>query len=308
MRKLILAGVLLAAVSGAAVAQNDVPLPDEIVITMPGISPEGIDWDPTLGRFFIGSLLDGSVRSVDDAGSAELFVDDEEVLVSVGIEVDEALNRLLVTSADPTVFFGASSGSAGLAAFDLETGEKRFFVDLGALVENGRHFANDVTVDADGNAYVTDSFSPVIYRVDVDGNADVFLEDPRLFGGFLGANGIEFHPDGFLLVAVSGTNSLYRIPLDDSESMAAVEVDVPVSIDGLFLAADGTLFAINNAAGQALIALTSDDDWATATVTSTIPTTGDATTVTVRDGVPYYINAYLNDPGREQYEIVRGSS
>ena len=54
---------------------------------------------------------------------------------------------------------------ARLLAFDLATGKKQHAVELDKLVE-GQHFCNDMTIDGDGNVFVTDSFSPVIYRVD----------------------------------------------------------------------------------------------------------------------------------------------
>jgi sugar lactone lactonase YvrE len=306
MKRILLSAIALAAFMIAPAIMAQVAPPAEpIVIVLPGISPEGIEWDSANSRFLISSLTDGIIRSVDDAGSAEIFIQDGDVTTSVGIEVDEANTRLLVAVGEASVFFDpASSGVAALAAYDLETGERQFWVDLGALYPDGRHFANDVAVDDEGNAYVTDSFSPVLYRVDSEGNAEIFVEDERLGSAFLGANGIVFHPDGYLLVAVSGTNTVYKVPLDAPETMTVVESEELLSIDGMVLDNDGTLYAVNNGTEQALLALTSDDEWATATLSASVLTGGSATTVTVRDGIPFYINAYLGNQNASQYEIV----
>lgn len=40
-----------------------------------------------------------------------------------------------------------------------------------------RNFANDVTLAPDGTVFVTDSFSPVVYKVNPDGTASVLVMD-----------------------------------------------------------------------------------------------------------------------------------
>ncbi len=281
---------------------------EQIVINQAGIRPEGVEYDAAHSRFLFGSLSEGTIFQLEEGGEAEPFIEDEDLVSTVGIHIDAANNRLLVCNSDAGVFSDSNAtGMAGLAAYDLDTGERLFIADLGALLPDNRHFANDVTVDADGNAYVTDSFSPVIYRVDMEGNAEIFIENEMLTNENFGLNGIDFHPDGYLLAAVGGSSSVVKIPLDDPDSLAAVELSEPLSIDGMVLAPDGGAFyavATTSNGTQELVEVISDDDWATATVTSRVETGGNATTVTLRDGIPYYINAKLGDPEAQQYEIV----
>ena len=111
----------------------------------------------------------------------------------------------------------------GFGSFDRLTGDPLFYVDLAAAASDGRDFANDVAVDPDGNAYVTNSFTPVIYKVDLNGNVSVFLRDDRFAASPIGLNGIDYNPDGFLLAAVMGQSKLYKIPLDDPASMSEVD-------------------------------------------------------------------------------------
>ena len=293
---------------------TDMELPEQVVVEVPSLLPEGIEWDKEGGRFLLGSLSQGTIHQVtDDMGTVSAFIQSDAFVSTVGIELDEANYRLLINNSDSAVFSDQSVvGTAELFAYDLERGEELFAVDLTALdaPEGTRYFANDVAVDDEGNAYVTNSFAPVIYRVDPDGDASIFIEDDRLTGGFVGLNGIDFHPDGYLLAAVSGTGSIYKIPVDDPEGMTEVELSEPLGIDGMYLHPNGTLVAIALTGSgdeqiQEAVAVQSEDDWASASVVDRVETGGAATTITVRDGVPYYINAYLSNPSAESYEIVR---
>lgn len=285
---------------------------EAIVVEQPGILPEGVEYDAEVGRFLFGSLSQGTIFQLPDGGTVEPFIEDEELASTVGIHIDRTTNRLLVSNSNSAVFSDPEEqGMASLAAYDLETGERLFLTDLGALFPDGRHFANDVTSDDEGNAYVTDSFSPVIYRVDPEGNAEIFVEDDQLSNEQVGLNGIDFHPDGYLLAAVSGGGTIFKIPLDDPSALTEVQLSEPLSIDGMVLSDDGSvLYAVarSSAGGgeplQELVELTGEDDWESAEVTARIETGGGATTVALREGVPYYINAYLNNPAAEQYEIV----
>jgi sugar lactone lactonase YvrE len=285
---------------------------EAIIVELPGILPEGVEYDSDGGRFLFGSLSQGTIFQITEGSDAEPFIQDEDLVSSVGIHIDTNNHRLLVTNSDASIFFGGETqGMAALAAYDLESGERLYSVDLGILLPESAHFANDVTADTDGNAYVTDTLVPVIYKVDSDGNAQIFIEDEQLMGEGFGLNGIDFHPDGYLLAAVSGTASVYKIPLDDPTALTAVELSEPLGIDGMVLAPDGsTLYAValtgdlSSGGLQEIVEVTSEDDWATAEVRARIEAGGNATTVALHDGMPYFINAYLSNPDAEQNEIV----
>ncbi len=299
MKRWLIGLALALSVSGFAFAQE---LPDEIVIERPGFNPEGIEWDAENSAFLLGSLADGTVYRVSDDGESTPFIDDADINVSAGIEIAAANRRLLVTSSEADVFFNfASPGIIGLGAYDLDTGERQFFVDLSDL-HPGRGFANDVAVDADGNAYVTDSFSPAIYKVDADGNAELFIEDDRFSAPFFGLNGIVAHPDGYLIASVAGQGQLFKIPLDDPTALTEIALETPLGADGMILDADGSLIAVS---GGVVYRLTSADDFASAQVVGTAEHEP-ATTAARRDDQIYVIYAYLmTNSSRETFEIVR---
>jgi sugar lactone lactonase YvrE len=201
-------------------------------------------------------------------------------------------------------------GEAKLAIHDLGTGQRLHLVDLAALRPQDRHLANDVAVDRDGNAYVTDSLAPLIYKVTPDGRASVLVEDPRLAGEGIGLNGIEYLPSGDLLVSLASARTLYRVPLDAPERPAEVRLSEPLAADGLLLLPDGAVVT-PAPFHPAVLELRSDDGWASARVTRRHPTTPEVTTTTatLRDRAVYALNAHFAQMGGPQpvatFEIFR---
>lgn len=280
-------------------------LPDLIEVERQGLMPEGIEYDTQGERFLLGSLSGGTIFAVTDDGTITPFIEDADLHSSVGIEIDEDNHRLLVCNSMAEVFSENSlQGEISLAAYDLETGERLFLVDLTALYPEGRHFANDVAVDTEGNAYVTDTMSPVIYKVTPEGEASIFLEDDRFAVSPFGLNGIVFHPDGYLLVSEMGAATIYKIPLDDPASLSEVGLEDFIIADGMVLHPNGDLIAVNGATGE-IEALRSEDDFATAQRVAFSPDHSPATTIAVRGEEIYASHAYLNNTEQAVYDIVR---
>ena len=117
-----------------------------------GFIPEGIEYDEDNGRFLTGSLAEGTIFVIERDGRVVPFIRDAELVSSVGIEADEDRDRLLVTNSNSAVFNDQNaSGHAKLGVYHLTTGERLAMVDLGATIAApARYFANDVTVDGDG--------------------------------------------------------------------------------------------------------------------------------------------------------------
>lgn len=306
----VVGAAALAALAAAPLAAQQ--LPDTVLIEDPGLHPEGVEWDADRSRFLVSSVTRGTVTAVEDDGALETLVEDGDVTASIGVHIDRERGRLLVADADPSAIQGAGEGHARLGIYDLETGERLHHVDLGGL-HDGRHFANDVTVGPDGSAYVTDSFSPVIYRVSPGGEASVFVEDERLGTEGFGLNGIDHHPDGYLLVVMAGDRTLYRVPLDAPGELSEVELSEPFGADGLVLRDDGALVAVattgsgEDQRSEALL-LRSDDGWSSARVVDRAPAPG-ATTAAVRDGAVYVVNPHFAEMGGDEpvqaFEIYR---
>jgi sugar lactone lactonase YvrE len=270
--------------------------PEQIEIRKPGLYPEGIEWDVKRQRFLVSSAADGSITAVYDDGTLATVDSGDGLTSTLGTVIDQQRDRLLVTVADfAAVNDPNRPGEAKLAIYDLESGRRTHLVDLGGLRPGERHLANDVTVDPVGNAYVTDSFTPVIYKVTPDGRPSVVVADPRLRSPEgLGLNGIECDPRGYLLTAVAGTEKLFRVPLDEPSRLTEVRLSEPISIDGITRQSDGNIVVAAPFA-PAVIWLSSQDDWQSARIVASAPVTAtDSTTNTaLRDGTVYAINAHF---------------
>jgi hypothetical protein len=198
-----------------------------------------------------------------------------------GLHVDAVRNRVLVTYAD--IGNGERTSDAtlykqsGVAIYNLRTGRLERRVDLNTPRLNpagGRHGVNDLAIDAVGNAYVTDPAGDAIYRITPRGAASVLVRDERLRSDTIGANGIVWHPGGYLLVVRYDVGTLFRISLRGELSTTGL-TSALVGGDGLALARDGRLIAITNKLGAAGVeratVLSSRDNYRTAQVRSVEP-------------------------------------
>src|SRR5439155_17522120 len=126
-------------------------------------------------------------------------VDDPTLITTMGLSVDVLRGRVLVVNGDIGLADrstpATTRNTAGLGVYNLFTGRRIKYVDLGALDPEHGHFGNDVAVARDGTAYVTDSISGAVYRVPVIGQPSVLLRDDRLTPVVSGngANGIVLH-------------------------------------------------------------------------------------------------------------------
>ena len=265
----------------AAAAPSAVPKGRVIALQRSGFIPEGIEYDQTKRRFLSGSLAEGTIFELHEDGAVTPFVTDPLLVSSVGIEVDEPRGRLLVANSDRKAFEAGNPGQAKLGVFDLASGERLAMVDLGAALGTSadppRFFANDLTVDPDGNVYVTDSFTSAIYKVSADYRASVLHRFTGLPQNEQ-LNGIVYHPNGYLLVAADA--SLYKVPVSNPAAASPVMIAEPVKgQDGILWTADGRLAAVSNSAdAPQVVAFASTDDWATARRAGVAKLAGQATT------------------------------
>jgi len=274
-------------------------IPGRIVMERGGFIPEGVEFDMTARRFLTGSLVDGTVYEIGSDGTLTPFAVDDELVSSVGIEADEPRDRLLVANADRSIFDSDGPGIAKLGVYRLSTGERIAMVDLGAVSGAGSDdqvFTNDVTVDSDGNAYLTDTRMNLIYRVGTDYQASVLYRFEPTPG--LGLNGIVYHDDGYLVVvAAGGQGLLYRVPVDDPGSAGPIALSQPATgADGLVWSSDNELIVISNATGSAT-AYRSSDGWRSAELVGTAGFEGQATTGAVVDDEIYVVLPHFDDDG-----------
>jgi Cu-Zn family superoxide dismutase len=237
---------------------------------LPGdaVFPEGVAFQPSTGDFFVSSTGDGTIfRGNVERAAAEPFLAPgaDERTTAVGLKVDDARGRLFV----------AGGATGRLFVYDVRDRS------LVASFDTGRQptFINDVAVAPNGDAFFTDSQSPVIYRVFAGANGGLVFEPwldltgtaIRYQEGF-NLNGIEVSDDGAHLVVVqSNTGRLFRITIA-SQEVAPIDLGGESLTNGDGILLEGQiLYVVRNQQGL-IVKLRLADDLLRGTVESS---TGD---------------------------------
>ena len=193
------------------------------VIIIPGerYFPEGVTVTSD-GTFFVGSMFEGCImRAQAGTGAMEPFIESgANGLVSVlGLWADETRHTLWACSSDAGNGRLTGRAPVGVKAFDLQTGAARGSYDF-----PGGGFANDLTFDAQGNLYVTDSWTPRILRLPAGGSELVeWINDPQLGVEQWSLNGIDFDRSSNVIYTVNQrAGLLFRIAIEPDGSAGAV--------------------------------------------------------------------------------------
>ena len=273
-----------------------------ITFEAPRVYPEGIAINNKTNTTYVSSVRTGTIGAVDATGTYKEFYKDNSLKSSFGMKIDEKKNTLWVCIGDPTHSVYQSEDTfrkmARVIVIDLNTGKKIADHDLSKLFA-GDHFLNDLTFDAKGNVYITDSFSPVIYKIDAAGKSSVWSTSDRFKSKFVGLNGIAYHPKGFILVAHNTDGCIFKIDLNDPSRIETVKIDsfFP-GADGLSLDEEQNLILVQNKGVNRVFKLTSTDNWTTAKVsgkTSRDELFQNPTTLAWNKSELYVLNAKLNE-------------
>ncbi|XP_071726643.1 uncharacterized protein [Rutidosis leptorrhynchoides] len=261
---------------------------------------ESSKWDQ-VNRRFIVSFTDtgglGVVHVPDDHNTNDVL---EEIVVvtntdavgngTCGLFIDRPRNRVVVAIAD---VFG--NKYSAVAAYDLDSWKRLYFTQL-SLPGGPKSFADDVTVDAEGNAYVTDAKGTQIWKVGVDGELLSVIKSPlfhadKWYNDIITLNGIVYHPNGYLIVCHTITGNLFKVEINNGNKVTLVEIDNNLKVaDGMELLS-ATKLVVAGANGVKLVE--SDDDWETASLVGRSPilTHRIATAAMVKDGMVYINHA-----------------
>ncbi|HKY34976.1 MAG TPA: hypothetical protein VJN18_03450 [Polyangiaceae bacterium] len=274
-----------------------------LTVHRPALYPETIEYNSSDDTFLLSSVRDGAIYKVDQAGKVSLLVDDPRLCSVLGIAVDAGRRRIWAVNSDLGAGIKPSAAGpkklAGVGVYDLDSGKPLNYVDLTPLLD-GPHLVNGIALDTSGNAFITDSFSPVIYRVTSEGSASIFLKDDRFSGTAVNLNGLIVHPDGYLLVIKKSDGTLFKVPLDRPTAFSKVGVDQTfVGGDGLNLVGKQDLVIIANrtpeGSSNSAFSLSSEDGWVTAKVKS-VQQLGDVypTTAVLRNRTLHVLHSKLN--------------
>jgi len=205
------------------------------------------------------------------------------------------------------VIAGGPSGQVW--AYDTATGDlvASFKTDL--VDQPDPVFINDLAATRNGDVYVTDSFGPVIYRIDSEAfpqestdpqPLEVWLDlegSPIEYGDGFNLNGIVVTPDDrYLLTVQSNTGKLYRI---DLETQAIEQVDLGDAVlsegDGLVLQGH-TLYVVDH---EGVVQVRLSGDWSEGEVVGKILDESFAYPTTAAEGRGrlYVVNSQFDRQG-----------
>jgi sugar lactone lactonase YvrE len=286
--------IALAALAPFALGAAAAPRPSRYILPGDTVFPEGIAYQQGTSNFYVSSNADGTIFRGDireELTSVFLPAGSDGRTTATGLKVDDA-GRLYVA--------GASTGK--IFVYDTATGAL-----LGQFYDGKTAtFLNDIAISQNGDAYVTDSLDPTLYRVSIDAQGQPQFEawldfrgTPFVYQPGFNANGIVATPDGkYLVVVQSNTGKLFRINIATKE---VTQIDLGGATvtngDGLVLRGH-TLYVIRNS-NALIVKVQLSGDFSSGSV---ISSTGDPslhfpTTAAIADGRLLVVNSQFDRRG-----------
>lgn len=279
------------------------PLLERYVLSSEDSIPEGVAFDPEERAFYATSIQGASITRIDSDGSESIFRAADNRAHLGGVKIDAARRLLWVCAPE------VDGTDNRVWVYNVDSGEMMQEFLLGALTSNGS--CNDLVLDDEGIAYVTDPAHPYIYKLNPEsGEGEVLATDPLfndLTGAGLGLNGIAISPDGnALIVARFIPASLLRVSLPDGADIAQLNLtgDTLPSPDGLAVL-NGDIYSVANS-HVSRIRMDSD----TGGTVVNLELKSGLSTATVAEGALYVIksevtNYIVNQPIDLPFEIFR---
>lgn len=212
---------------------------EKIEFTSPNLFPEGIAYWKSKNKIILGSYGDGNIYAYDlKNNTLSKLIEDSLIIGPASIVIDNKTQTMYVANGDAGVSKRSSRNStnktASMLVYNLRTKQRIKYVDLKPLHKDSLCLANGLTLDNSGNIYISDSYRPVIYKIDNKTfEHSVFVEDKRFSGTKFNLNGITYHPDGYLLALQMGTGDLYKIDIKTKEIVAVQLPEKLIGADGI---------------------------------------------------------------------------
>jgi sugar lactone lactonase YvrE len=237
-------------------ACSDDPMgPSGEQVTLPGAQffPEGVAFDRDGRHMFVSSILTGQiVRVTAGSSTADSFLAPGAIGASaIAISMSRANDLLWICLGT----FGSDAPPA-LLGVDATTGAEIVRHHFPPQ-RDGRTggLCNEITEDAAGNVYASDSFGSRLVRVlaadrVTPDRATVWAEGPELAAPMFGVNGIAFDGARAILAVNTSTGALHSIAVADAK-ITPVELARPLAgPDGLRLQRPGRAIVVEQGSGS----------------------------------------------------------
>ena len=209
--------------------------------------PEGITVSKN-GDIYVGSLKENKIVKIPNGKkNFEEFIPSASngLLSVIGIIADDYNKILWACSSNPGVTNYPSDNPVSLKAFDLNTGES-----LQSYKFPNGGFCNDITLDSNGNIYVTDSFNPRILRLNKSqSRLETWFENDAFKGEGFNLNGITFI-DNHIYTVKMNSGELFKIGVaDNGKPFNFTKIDLPRPLnapDGIKAIDKNNLLVVEN--------------------------------------------------------------
>lgn len=307
--RLLYVAVALVGIAVAGCGGKEEPKPTIRRIPLIGARayPEGVAVHPGTKEIFVSSPFQGEIqRVVGDKVDVFFQASSSPELLEafVGLVVDAPRNRLIACNAGGF----QTSPRSNVVVIDTAKGTLLKVIPV-PTVDGKPTLVNDVTVDANGNIYASDSSATLVWKVPADLSGISVLAPSSSFAtpapsqfGIIGLNGLAVAPSGdALIVTMTFDPHLYRVALPSGEvSEIQIEGGYPANgADGMQFANPTTLLILQNT-GNSLLTVKLNPGYRTGRVLSATapepvqavmsgPTTGE-----ILDGYFYFANGQFS--------------
>jgi sugar lactone lactonase YvrE len=213
--------------------------------------PEGVDFDPRSGNFYVGSIRRRTIVEVSPSGTTrELWPREQKNIGAVmGVRSDSSRNVLWATLTglpQMSGFVPADTGIAALVQVRASDGAilKRWDLPV------GQHVLGDLAVAPDGAVYVTDSRDPALYRLRSDADTLEVIRNPL----FRSLQGIAVAPGGLVAYVADYSHGILRVDLatGDVTRVADPPNSTTLGCDGIVWFAN-SIVAVQNGVAPARV-------------------------------------------------------
>jgi superoxide dismutase, Cu-Zn family len=259
---------------------------------LPGsaVFPESVGLDPATGDAYVGSLGDGALYRLTRGGDVELWS-------PAGTDARKSVAGVKV---DPFGRLWAAGGYEGsLYVYDLPSRSLLARMDVGGRPS----CVNDIAFGPAGEAYVTDSFISLLFRVD----SNDFVLRPWVnlresgvpWAEGLNFNGIALTSDGeHMIVCQTNLGRFWQVTIETGEVDEVALQGGPLEhCDGIALSGSTLYVAVNAYDRVALVELSGDGSAGTVTALVRSDDFAFPTSVAIRDGQLLVVNSQLDKMG-----------
>jgi hypothetical protein len=229
----------------AAMATNKTPVGHATTVSTlddPDLLTEDVAFDPADRTFYVSSIHRRKIVAISADGGRTTFA--TTALAPMALVVDAKRHTLWASVAGMAQAEGhepADTARSGVLRYDLTTRKLIAHYDL--PVDGAQHVLGDMTLDASGNAIVSDGAGGGVYAIDRDRGVLSALIPP---GTFESPQNPAVAPDGRVLVADYAMGVATINPSTHAVSWIAHADTVAMNgIDGMYLIGHA-LYAIQN--------------------------------------------------------------